>query len=81
MDSGMTDAERLDALQAFVPDHVWILNRVRNKEVLSVFAMPVRPVVRAYAERFNVPFWGSLREAIDAFVENSPRPPAAKGQK
>lgn len=70
----MTDSDRIYALAAFAPPgSVWIRNIVRDKLVLSNVVVPVRPVTRTYAEGFKVPFWNSLREAIDAFVEEEKR--------
>ncbi len=66
----MNDSERIDALSEYAPSgSVWIRNQVRDKLVLSNVVVPVRPVPRGYAEHFKVPFWNSLREALDAFVE------------
>lgn len=77
----MTDSDRLNALHGFaLPGHVWIRNQVRNKEILSTVCVPLRSVPRHYAERFNVPFWESLREAIDSFIEEAGKPVAGTGK-
>ncbi len=66
----MTDTARLNALESFAPSNsVWIRNQVRDKLVLSNVVVPVRPVPRGYAVDFRVPFWETLREAIDEFEE------------
>ena len=72
----MTDTDRINALAEFaLPGHVWIRNQVRNKEILSTVCVPLRPVPQPYAEHFKVPFWNSLREAVDAWVaDGSPAP-------
>ncbi len=68
----MTDTERINALSDFAaPGSVWIRNQVRDKLTLSNVVVPVKPVPRTYAEGFSVPFWNSLREALDAFVEQT----------
>lgn len=68
----MTDSDRLNAIESFAPPNsVWIRNEVRDKLILSNVVVPVRPVPRGYAEDFRVPFWDSLREALDCFIEES----------
>ena len=66
----MTDTERLDALESFaLPGSVWILNPVRDKGVLSTVPVPVRAASGTYAEKFGVPHWNSLRDAIDGWKQ------------
>lgn len=67
----MTDTDRINALEEFAAGMVWMRNQVRDRELLSSIAMPVRPVGKAYAEHFQVPHWNSLREAIDAWQRES----------
>ncbi len=66
----MTDTDRINTIESFAPPNsVWIRNQVRDKLVLSNVVVPVRPVPRGYAEDFRVPFWETLREALDEFEE------------
>jgi len=65
-----SDTDRINALESFAPPNsVWIRNQVRDKLILSNVVVPVRPVPRGYAVDFRVPFWETLREAIDGFEE------------
>lgn len=66
----MTDTERIDALEAFVPGMVWVRNQVRDKGLLSSISIPVRPVSRGYAVKFQVKFWDDFRQAIDAWISD-----------
>ena len=73
----MTDTDRINALEYFAAQsfpyqgHVWVKHPPDRPDRLSQFAIPVRPLGKSYADRFKVPYFNSLREALDAFWQDN----------